>query len=468
VHREKARVLRNLTVSLDAVAVALAIVPAYFLKRALPGELGSIYPFATYLWLPFAAAILWPIGLALTGSYRPGVRMNPVDLLVRITSGGIVANLALAGTIFVFKQHGISRMLLGIWFLLAVAAVAIVRLTLALAIHRLGRGQRIALILGSRSRAGELAAWLRSHDDWGCELAGYIDWTGGDEERGDDDLPRLGTLEDLNRILETRSIDEVLLELVPHRWEEMQRAVALCEEVGVDVRIRPDIFGATLAKAYVDDLGGTPVLTYTTVPSHPGALLLKRVLDYSLAALAVLLLSPVMAATALLIRWTSPGPILFRQERCGLNGRRFTLFKFCSMVEDAELRRKALLDRHEMSGPVFKIARDPRVTRIGRFLRRTSLDELPQLFNVLRGEMSLVGPRPPIPEEVEQYERWQRRRLSMKPGITCLWQVNGRNEIDFEEWMKLDLQYIDSWSLKLDLLILLRTVGVVLLSRGAR
>jgi exopolysaccharide biosynthesis polyprenyl glycosylphosphotransferase len=467
VHREKARLLRSLTVALDAVVVAVAVLPAYFLRQALPDEMGSLYPLSYYLWLPFAAMVLWPAGLALTGIYRSGVRLSPLDTLVRIVAGGIVANLALAGAMVVFKQHGISRLLLGIWFLLAVAAVAAVRVAIVLAVQRLGRGQRFALILGSPSRAGELAGWLRTHDG-GYEIAGYLDWTGGEEEPSDGELPRLGTLEDLTRLLETRSVDEVVLELVPHRWEEMQRALALCEEVGVDVRIRPDIFGAALAKAYVDDLGGAPVLTYTTVPSHPGALLLKQALDYTLAGTAVVLLAPVMAATALLIKWTSPGPVLFRQERCGRNGRRFMLYKFRSMVRDAEQLRKELLDRNEMSGPVFKIARDPRVTPIGRFLRKTSLDELPQLFNVLRGEMSLVGPRPPIPEEVAQYERWQRRRLSMKPGITCLWQVNGRNEIDFEEWMKLDLHYIDTWSLKLDLLILLRTVGVVLSSRGAR
>ena len=159
--------------------------------------------------------------------------------------------------------------------------------------------------------------------------------------------------------------------------------------------------------------------------------------------------------------------MLFRQTRCGLNGRRFTLYKFRTMVADAEWRRQELLHLNEMDGPVFKVRNDPRVTRLGRLLRKFSLDELPQLWNVLRGDMSLVGPRPPIPEEVDQYERWQRRRLSMKPGLTCLWQVNGRNAVDFESWMELDLEYIDSWSLSLDLKILLKTIPVVLSGKGA-
>jgi exopolysaccharide biosynthesis polyprenyl glycosylphosphotransferase len=341
-------------------------------------------------------------------------------------------------------------------------------MTLAAMAHRLGRVQRIVVVLGGGARARELAAWLTSRPEWGYEVAGYLDWggeAGAPEEGG---LRRLGTLDDLTRLLETRSVDEVVLDLTPDRWAEMQKAVALCEEVGVDVRIRPDVFGTVLAKAYVDDLGGAPVLTYSTVPTQPGALLVKQLLDYLIAGTATLLLSPVMLAAAVAIKATSPGPVLFRQTRCGRNGRRFTLLKFRSMVQDAERKKAELLARNEMSGPVFKIADDPRITSVGRVLRRTSLDELPQLFNVLRGEMSVVGPRPPLPEEVERYERWQRRRLSMKPGITCIWQVNGRNQVDFGDWMKLDLQYIDRWSLRLDLEILLRTAGVVLTGKGAR
>jgi exopolysaccharide biosynthesis polyprenyl glycosylphosphotransferase len=191
-------------------------------------------------------------------------------------------------------------------------------------------------------------------------------------------------------------------------------------------------------------------------------------MDKALAFLIAVVLSPLMLGIALAIRLTSPGPVLFPQIRCGMNGRLFKLLKFRTMVENAEALRKDLEDRNEMSGPVFKIADDPRVTRVGRWLRRFSLDELPQLFNVLKGEMSLVGPRPPIPAEVQSYERWQRRRLSMKPGLTCFWQIGGRNQIDFEEWMELDLKYIDNWSLKLDIIILLKTIPVVLLGRGGR
>jgi lipopolysaccharide/colanic/teichoic acid biosynthesis glycosyltransferase len=176
----------------------------------------------------------------------------------------------------------------------------------------------------------------------------------------------------------------------------------------------------------------------------------------------------VIGISAIAIRLTSPGPVFFKQQRCGLNGRLFTMYKLRSMMDNAEQTRFELEALNEMDGPVFKSSRDPRRTAVGRFLRKFSIDELPQFYNVLRGDMSLVGPRPPLPQEVARYERWQRRRLSMKPGITCLWQVSGRNEINFQDWMKLDLTYIDNWSLLLDLKILLKTVPVVILGRGAR
>ena len=196
-------------------------------------------------------------------------------------------------------------------------------------------------------------------------------------------------------------------------------------------------------------------------------LLVKSFIDYVGAIFLILLLSPVLLIVALLVKLSSPGPVIYSQERAGLNGRRFMVYKFRTMVADAEELRATLEDQNEMDGPVFKIKNDPRITRIGHFLRRTSLDELPQLFNILKGDMSLVGPRPPIPSEVEQYLPCQRRRLSMKPGLTCIWQVSSRrNDIPFEKWMKMDLKYIDNWCLLLDLKLLLRTLSTVILGSG--
>jgi exopolysaccharide biosynthesis polyprenyl glycosylphosphotransferase len=228
-----------------------------------------------------------------------------------------------------------------------------------------------------------------------------------------------------------------------------------------------NIFPHTRAAVQLEELDGMPILTYSTTPTNVLQLFAKRAIDVTVSVSLLVIALPVILAIAAAIKLSSSGAVLFRQTRCGLNGRVFTLYKFRTMVEDAEHRRRDLQHLNEMDGPVFKLRRDPRVTVVGRWLRRFSLDELPQLWNVLRGDMSLVGPRPPIPEEVAQYQRWQRRRLSMKPGLTCLWQISGRNEVDFDRWMQLDLEYIDSWSPMLDFKILLKTIPAVLSGRGA-
>jgi exopolysaccharide biosynthesis polyprenyl glycosylphosphotransferase len=215
-------------------------------------------------------------------------------------------------------------------------------------------------------------------------------------------------------------------------------------------------------------MDGIPMLAFVRTPTDVVALALKRAFDIVASALALAVLSPVLAAVAVAVKLESPGPVLFGQRRVGRNGRAFRMLKFRSMYVDAEARLDALRAQNEMSGPVFKMRNDPRVTRLGRFLRRSSLDELPQFWNVLKGEMSVVGPRPPVPSEVHEYKRWQRRRLSVRPGITCIWQISGRSNVDFDRWMELDLQYIDSWSLAGDIAICLKTIPAVLSARGAR
>ena len=298
-------------------------------------------------------------------------------------------------------------------------------------------------------------------------LAGYL--------RFDDDAPTnrlraelLGTAGDLEQVLRTRVVDEVILaSTAPAQMAAIQAAIHTCERFGVPfalpacayriARARP-----THAKAvedgYVHYLGTQPKSLQLAV---------KRLVDMLAAGCALVILSPLLVATALAVKLTSRGPILFRQERVGLHGRRFHMLKFRSMVVNAEAKLAELAKLNEQSGPVFKIKRDPRVTAVGRFIRKYSVDELPQLVNVLRGDMSLVGPRPPIPAEVAKYEAWQIRRLSVRPGLTCTWQVSGRNTIGFEDWMMLDLRYIDHWNLATDIALLVKTVPVVLTGRGA-
>jgi len=233
----------------------------------------------------------------------------------------------------------------------------------------------------------------------------------------------------------------------------------------VRTRVAVDFFPHVNSQIYLDRFGASPLLTFSATPDDEFRLLAKRAIDVLLGSVALVVLSPFMLVIAALIRLTSPGPAIFRQERCGLNGRRFTFYKFRSMWENADAMRASLehMSRRQLA---LKIPNDPRATPVGRWLRKFSIDEWPQLWNVLRGDMSLVGPRPAIPEEVDQYQRWQRRRLRMRPGLTCLWAVSGRDAVDFETWMKMDMEYIDNWSLALDWKILARTIPQVLSGKG--
>jgi len=278
----------------------------------------------------------------------------------------------------------------------------------------------------------------------------------------------LGGIDDLEEILRAFPVDGVVF-CTPHDWMvDIQPLLSVCEEMGVTIKIMADFFELPASQMVLEDIDGVPILRYQTTPARLVELMLKRLMDICVSGLLLFLMAPLFMAVAILIKVTMPGPVFFSQKRVGLNGRRFRMWKFRSMVVDAEARKAALAKANEMAGPVFKISNDPRITQLGKLLRRTSIDELPQLWNVLVGDMSLVGPRPPLPKEVNQYERWQLRRLSMRPGLTCIWQVSGRNEVSFHEWMEMDLRYIDTWSFVNDLTILARTVPVVITGRGAR
>jgi exopolysaccharide biosynthesis polyprenyl glycosylphosphotransferase len=274
------------------------------------------------------------------------------------------------------------------------------------------------------------------------------------------------TLADLPKLLGQHVIDEILFAVESPELASLEEAFLLCDEEGVRTRVAVDFFPHVNSQIRLENLGDTRLLTFSAAPDDDLRLLVKRSIDVSAAVLGLVIGFPFLLVIALAVRLTSPGPAIFRQERCGLNGRRFRVYKFRSMISDAE-ERKAEVAHLSARQTATKIPNDPRLTPLGRYLRRFSLDELPQLFNVIRGEMSLVGPRPAIPSEVAEYKRWQRRRLRMRPGLTCLWALNGRDECDFETWMRLDLQYIDNWSLGLDCKILLRTIPQVLTGKGA-
>ena len=262
-------------------------------------------------------------------------------------------------------------------------------------------------------------------------------------------------------------VDEVLVSVPTERLAELGDVFALCNEHGVTTRVAADFIPHLHSEVYFDRLGAIPLLTFSTAPLNEVQLLAKRGMDIAIAASSLALLCVPLGLVAALVKVTSVGPVFFRQRRCGLNGRLFTCLKFRSMVADAESRKKEVQHLNQKDGPAFKVRNDPRLTSIGGFLRRYSIDEWPQFWNVLRGEMALVGPRPAVPSEVARFETWQRRRLRMRPGLTCMWAIRGRDELDFESWMQTDLEYIDNWSLLLDLKNLALTLTVVLTGRNA-
>ncbi len=334
---------------------------------------------------------------------------------------------------------------------------------------------RQVLIIGTKERAKDIIKTILKDRDFRYGIVGCLDpqprRVGGRIENG---IEVIGRMEDLNEVLRNRVVDEVVFAMPLMDIRNADQYIFLAEQMGVAVRIVPDWqihylgYQPTLASIHFGTLAGVPVLSLVTAKKPAAATMLKAIFDKIVAAVTLLLLSPLMVVISLLIKIVSPGPVFFRQVRCGLNGRRFTLYKFRTMTSDAEKKLEDLKGFNEADGPVFKIRKDPRIIPlIGSFLRRHALDELPQLFNILKGEMSVVGPRPPIPAEVDHYlDNW-RRRLSMKPGLTCLWQVaDHRNEMAFDDWVKLDLEYIDQWNLALDLRIIFQTARAVLTGQG--
>ncbi len=329
-------------------------------------------------------------------------------------------------------------------------------------------GPHFVMVAGTSERARKLGEELERSAPYGIRLTGFLapEPAGAPAEINLASPYKVYPIADLPKLLHDGVIDEIIFSVGTDTLARLEDVFLLCDEEGVRTRVAVDFFPHVNSDVYLERLGFTPLLTFSAAPHDEIRLLVKRATDIVIAAAGLVVLLPFMIVVALLIRLTSPGPAIFKQVRCGLNGRRFLFYKFRSMCADAE-RMKAEFAHLSTRKTAFKIPEDPRLTPVGRYLRKFSIDEWPQLWNVLRGDMSLVGPRPAVPDEVDQYQTWQRRRLRMRPGLTCLWAVSGRDNLDFETWMRMDMQYIDNWSLALDWKIILRTIPRVLTGHGA-
>lgn len=343
------------------------------------------------------------------------------------------------------------------------------RLSLLKALHYYrsrGRNCRRLLIVGTRDHIKGVIDSTIEQRQWGYRPIGIILLDPAQTHYRYRDIPMIGLIGDFADIVKTQNIDEVIFAVSGKYLEEIHDAISVCDQIGLTACLLLNLPDTIAVRQKVSEFAGKPAIVYSREPEVGATLLLKAAVDRALGLIGLAATLPLLLLTAIAIRMTSRGPILFSQTRCGLRGKTFRLFKFRTMVAGAEELKKTLLANNEMDGHAFKIKNDPRVTPLGRVLRRLSLDELPQLINVIKGDMSLVGPRPPLPSEVNDYDLWQRRRLSMKPGLTCLWQVGKRNDATFDEWMKQDLEYIDHWSLWLDAKVLARTIPAVIKATG--
>ncbi len=475
--KEKQNFVRNLIVVTDLLLVLGAFFSGHVIIQWLSLQMRvdailPLYPVHLYLNLIPVILFLWSATLHAMGMYRSFRGRDLADICADICKSGFIVMVLFGGFAYLFRLQYVSRVFITLVMLLSgflLMTEKMILFQIMRGVRKKGLNYRQIVIVGTGLRAQDFIDVVREHSDWGLRILGLIDDDPALVGREIKGCKVIGTLSSMSEILTTQIVDEVVF-IVPRSWMgKIEDAISLSEVLGKRVSMGLDYFNMKFAKARVTDLSGFELLSFETTPDVYWQLAVKRMLDILMSLTILAVLSPFFLILVALVKMTSKGPLFFKQERCCLNGRSFMLYKFRTMVEDAEQRLEEIRKYNEMAGPAFKMTNDPRITPIGKWLRKFSLDEFPQLMNVLMGDMSIVGPRPPVPSEVAKYELWQRRRLSMRPGLTCLWQVSGRNKItSFDEWMRLDLSYIDHWSLWLDLWIFLKTIPVVILAHGAK
>jgi exopolysaccharide biosynthesis polyprenyl glycosylphosphotransferase len=466
---EKSKLLRRTLILLDLGLTLVMFLASFGLRQLVqPGQNAD---FLSHLALLPAILGTWIVLLVFFGAYRSPRGTGFLVYASAVVHGVATGFAVLLTLLFVLKIQYVSRMILGTFVFLDVLGLLGVRLWAVWYFRRsLQRGQNFGrvLVIGSGPRAKRLIEALIRNAEWGIHIIGLLDPDPARQGALVLGAPVLGTLAEIGNVLKRHVVDEVILAIPRSLLSDVERIALACEEEGVKLLMMADVFNTHVARMQLVQYSHIPLLTFEPVAPEEWALVLKRLIDVALAALMLPVLLPIMGLVALAVKLDSRGPVLFVQTRVGLNKRRFRMLKFRTMQDGAERMLAKIEHLNEARGPIFKIAHDPRITRIGRVLRKTSLDELPQIFNVLKGEMSLVGPRPMSLRDVDLFDRGiQRKRFSMKPGITCLWQVSGRSQLPFSKWLELDLTYIEKWSLGLDLKILFKTIPAVLKGSGA-
>ncbi|MBW7899636.1 UDP-glucose:undecaprenyl-phosphate glucose-1-phosphate transferase [Candidatus Brocadiaceae bacterium B188] len=463
--KEHDQFIRKLVIIADCIVIGAAFLLTYILGYRAPHLyylnsqfMPKLPPIQEYAWMLIIVIPVWITCLSYFKMYKTVREKKFFNILLTVFEASLLSILIFSAIAFLFSLSILSRTFVITLFLCVLFALLIEKSCILVLLHyirRRGYNYRTILIVGSGERAKNFAQMLEIHPHWGLKVIGFIDEVDKIGLRiGNKKV--MGSFKDLTTILDEYAVSEVVF-ILPRKWlPELENYIKICEKVGVKATIAVDFFNTSIARPIITELNHVPLLTLDTTPVDEFQLFAKRVMDITISLTALIIFSPIFLIYSMALKITSPGPVFFKQQRCGLYGKVFTLYKFRTMIVNAEKMLDKIKDLNESDGPIFHSRNDPRVTSIGRILRKTSLDELPQLINVIKGDMSIIGPRPPLPEEVKEYERWQRRRMSLRPGIVCTWQVTERFQPDFKKWMQMDMDYIDNWSLGLDTKIIMK------------
>lgn len=477
--REQNKLIVQIHKGLDILLTVVAFVGAYFIKKdLLPEPFRGLITAPNYYVVLLLIIIVWYLVFRLFNLYASYRKQNFGQIFWNMLKAVFVSFLCLNFLMYIFKITDVSRIMMVIFLILNIVFLGLSKgLVYRMLAHFRVKGFnfRNILIVGSKAGAREVIRAIGDRLGAGYRIFGCLEI---DEKKIGEQVKNgvkvIGIVKSMEEILFREVVDELIFAMPLDLIKDVEKYISMAEDVGVAIRILPQWhirqlgYTPNIGSLHFETFLGVPTMALTTTPNDDGSLLIKSFFDYLFAAVAMVICLLPFIVIAIAIKLCSKGPVFYKQERIGLNGRKFILYKFRTMVNNAEEEQKKLKAMNEADGPTFKIKKDPRIIPIiGTFLRKTSMDELPQLINVLKGEMSIVGPRPPISSEVEKYDNWQRRRLSMKPGLTCIWQVTSRrNDVCFEDWMNLDLHYIDNWSLGLDFKILIKTPLAVLSGAG--